>query len=95
MGRTEAPAGRSGPITDGKGVNQMGVGRGGDGGRGGGAGRGRGRGPGRMGGPGAAGPGGTCVCPNPNCGYRVPHQAGVPCYEMICPKCGTRLVREA
>ncbi|MBN1814965.1 MAG: hypothetical protein JXA14_24230 [Anaerolineae bacterium] len=69
----------------------MGRGRGG----GSGAGRGGGRGPGRMGGSQAAGPGGTCVCPNPNCGHREPHQAGVPCYQKKCPKCGTQMIREA
>jgi len=54
---------------------------------------GRGGGRGRMGGtkPGA-GPGGYCICPN--CGHKVPHQVGVPCYQMSCPKCGTRMVRE-
>jgi hypothetical protein len=61
-------------------------------GRGGGSGRGSGRGPGRMGGSKAAGPGGTCVCPN--CGHRVPHELGKPCYQKECPKCGTRMVRE-
>jgi len=57
------------------------------------AGGGRGGGRGRMGGnrPGA-GPGGFCICPN--CGAKVPHQAGVPCYSVNCPKCGTRMVRE-
>lgn len=52
-----------------------------------------GQGQGRMGGnrPGA-GPGGNCVCPN--CGERVPHQQGVPCYEVNCPKCGTKMTRE-
>jgi len=51
-----------------------------------------GRGAGRMGGtrPGA-GPGGQCVCPN--CGERLSHQPGVPCYTMDCPKCGTKMVR--
>ena len=58
-------------------------------GRGGG---GRGQGMGRMGGPKAAGPGGNCVCPS--CGERVPHVVGRPCYDMTCPKCGTRMVRE-
>jgi hypothetical protein len=67
-------------------------GRGGGGGRGGDAGRGGGRGPGRMGGPKAAGPGGNCVCPN--CGHRVPHVAGQPCYQRQCPKCGTQMTRE-
>ena len=59
---------------------------------GGGRGSGGGRGRGRMGGnrPGA-GPGGNCVCPS--CGVRVPHQVGVPCYSLSCPKCGTRMVR--
>lgn len=42
----------------------------------------------------AAGPGGYCVCPNPNCGHREPHQAGVPCYQKKCPKCGTQMIRE-
>ncbi|MFX1260240.1 MAG: hypothetical protein ACFFAN_20510 [Promethearchaeota archaeon] len=60
-----------------------------DRGRGGG-GRGRG-GRGAMGGPYAAGPGGECVCPN--CGQRISHQAGVPCYNQSCPKCGTKMVR--
>ena len=62
-------------------------------GRGGGRGLGRGGGRGRMGGtkPGT-GPGGYCICPN--CGHKVPHQVGVPCYQMSCPKCGTRMVRE-
>jgi len=51
-----------------------------------------GRGAGRMRGtsPGA-GPGGGCVCPN--CGARIPHQAGIPCYDLSCPKCGTKMVR--
>ena len=55
-----------------------------------GFGRGRG-GRGRMGGQFAAGPGGTCVCPK--CKHKVPHQVGVPCYQMKCPKCGTLMVR--
>ncbi|MCD6522876.1 MAG: DUF134 domain-containing protein [Candidatus Diapherotrites archaeon] len=45
---------------------------------------------GRMGGS-ALGPGGYCVCPK--CGYKVPHQRGVPCYSMTCPKCGTQMTR--
>lgn len=60
-----------------------------------GSGRGIGRGlggRGRMRGirPGA-GPSGECVCPS--CGARVPHKAGIPCYNTNCPKCGTRMVR--
>jgi len=65
------------------------------GGPGTGRGLGRGGGRGRMQGnrPGA-GPSGYCICPNPNCGARIPHQAGKPCYEQTCPKCGAKLVRE-
>jgi len=57
-----------------------------------GRGMGRGGGRGRMGGnrPGA-GPGGVCICPS--CGAEVPHQAGVPCSSLNCPKCGTRMIR--
>jgi ssDNA-binding Zn-finger/Zn-ribbon topoisomerase 1 len=55
-----------------------------------GGGRGQGQGRGRMGGN-ASGTGGECRCPN--CGYTVPHQVGVPCYQQTCPKCGTNLVR--
>ena len=64
-------------------------------GQGPGTGRGMGRGGGRgkMGGsrPGA-GPGGFCICSS--CGARLPHQAGVPCNSLNCPKCGARMVRE-
>ena len=49
--------------------------------RGMGAGSRRGRGGGR-----GLGPAGECVCIN--CGARVPHQAGVPCFEQQCPQCG-------
>jgi hypothetical protein len=58
-----------------------------------GAGRGQGRGLGRMGGnrPGA-GTGGNCVCPN--CGTKVSHQRGVPCYSLTCPQCGSKMIRE-
>lgn len=38
-----------------------------------------------------AGPGGDCVCPN--CGEKAPHKQGVPCFNMSCPKCGTKMVR--
>ena len=58
-----------------------------------GRGLGRGRGMGRMGGNRAgAGPSGDCVCPS--CGTRVPHQVGVPCYNLSCPKCGQKMARE-
>jgi len=61
-------------------------------GEGPGTGGGGGRGRGRMGGnrPGA-GPSGQCVCPS--CGATVPHEAGVPCYSIDCPKCGTKMTR--
>jgi len=61
-------------------------------GQGPGMGRGMGRSRGRMGGncP-STGPGGECVCPS--CGARISHQAGVPCYSVNCPKCGSRMVR--
>ena len=45
---------------------------------------------GRMGGFGL-GPGGECVCPK--CGTRIPHQRGVPCYTVKCPKCGNLMTR--
>ena len=57
-------------------------------GTGGGRGQGRGR---RAGGGFGLGPGGECICPN--CGYRVPHQVGVPCYARKCPKCGAPMTR--
>lgn len=57
-----------------------------------GAGRGGGRG--RMGGSFAAGPGGLCVCTNPGCRNEVTHPAGVPCYQMKCPKCGSPMIRK-
>ena len=39
-----------------------------------------------------AGPDGNCVCPN--CGIKVPHQRGTPCYNVNCPECGAKMVRE-
>lgn len=64
-------------------------------GQGQGAGRGMGKngGRGRLGGnrPGA-GPDGNCVCPN--CGNKVLHQRGVPCYSVNCHRCGNPMVRE-
>lgn len=38
------------------------------------------------------GRGGNCICLK--CGERVPHTAGVPCAEEVCPKCGAKMVRE-
>jgi len=56
-------------------------------------GQGPGTGRGRMGGnrPGA-GPTGNYMCPA--CGTKIPHQAGVPCYDLNCPKCGAKMIRE-
>jgi ribosomal protein L40E len=73
------------PRGDGTGPLGQGPGRG--------RGMGRGLGMGRMGGtrPGA-GPSGNCICPK--CGATIPHQAGVPCYQASCPKCGIKMVRE-
>ena len=58
---------------------------------GGGQGLGRGGGRGRNKG-GAFGPGGFCVCSK--CGEKIPHQQGVKCTKLRCPKCGHTLVRE-
>jgi hypothetical protein len=71
-------------------MGQQGSGGGGGAGRGRGGGRGQGRG--RMGGSQAAGPEGNCICPN--CGQKVNHVAGKPCYDQKCPKCGTQMLRE-
>jgi uncharacterized protein len=59
-----------------------------------GRGAGRGGGRGRMGGPFAAGPEGTCICTNPECKNEIPHQAGVSCYQVKCPKCGSPMIRK-
>lgn len=47
----------------------------------------------------AAGPGrgaglscGSCICPG--CGYRRPHQPGVPCRRLRCPDCDIAMMRE-
>jgi len=79
-------------FSGGKGNSFGGGGRGG--GRGGGAGGGRGAGMGRgMGGGNraGAGPAGECVCQS--CGERIAHGAGVPCYSLKCPKCGSKMMR--
>jgi hypothetical protein len=61
--------------------------------RGTGGGRGsRSGGRGRMGGSKAAGPAGYCVCTA--CGHKVKHQAGKPCFETKCPKCGAQMTRD-
>lgn len=64
---------------------------------GGGQGRGRGgqgQGRGNRSQPGTGiGPGGFCVCPS--CGARAEHQPGLPCTQVDCPKCGTKMIRES
>ena len=61
-------------------------------GNGRGGGRGSGRGLGRNNGTKQAGPNGYCLCPQ--CGYKVGHVVGRPCYDEKCPKCGTLMTRE-
>jgi predicted Fe-Mo cluster-binding NifX family protein len=59
-----------------------------------GRGVGRGIGGGRRwgrGGVSGLGPIGECVCPG--CGTRMPHQAGIPCFEQQCPRCGAGMRR--
>lgn len=46
---------------------------------------------GGRGGRGGRGATEKCVCPA--CGASVPHQPGVPCRELKCPKCGATMVR--
>jgi len=41
---------------------------------------------------GALGPGGFCVCAK--CGEKVPHQRGVKCTTLKCPKCGHTMARD-
>ena len=72
------------PFRDGTGPAGQGPGTG----RGLGQGGGRGRQPGGFG----LGPAGECICPQ--CGEKVPHQRGVPCYSLKCPKCGSPMIRE-
>jgi hypothetical protein len=58
-----------------------------------GSGRGKGAGRGRRGGAGAGiGVGGECVCVE--CGTTKPHEVGIPCYEVNCPKCGKPMQRK-
>ncbi len=79
------------PRGDGTGPRGQGPGTGRGIGRGG-VSRGQGVGGRGQGGGFAAGPEGYCICPN--CGEKVSHQLGTPCYEQSCPKCGTTMTRE-
>ena len=56
-----------------------------------GPGTGRGMGGGALGRGMGAGTGGQCVCPA--CGEKAPHQRGVPCNTLNCPKCGSPMTR--
>ena len=38
------------------------------------------------------GPGGYCYCPQ--CEYKTPHQRGIPCSQLSCPKCKIKLIRK-
>jgi len=70
--------------------NHQGMGRNrGDFGRG--EGRGYHQGGGRNKG-GSFGVGGFCVCSK--CGEKLPHERGVKCTTLKCPKCGHTMVRE-
>ena len=70
----------------------MGRGKGSGGGSGMGGGQGRGQGGGGRNKGGAFGPGGYCVCAK--CGEKVPHERGVKCTNLKCPKCGHTMIRE-
>ena len=37
------------------------------------------------------GPSGDCICPQ--CGARLSHQRGIPCYSVKCPKCQAKMAR--
>jgi cation diffusion facilitator family transporter len=38
------------------------------------------------------GPDGYCACPK--CGYKIPHERGIPCADLKCTKCNLNLKRE-
>ena len=53
--------------------------------------QGQGGGMGQSGRGAGLGPGGLCVCLD--CGASAPHQQGLPCAQMKCPKCGSPMIR--
>ena len=38
------------------------------------------------------GPGDFCICPQ--CGEKIEHKRGIPCYKQKCPKCGANMTRK-
>jgi predicted Fe-Mo cluster-binding NifX family protein len=65
---------------------------GGLGGRGQGGRQGWGQAGGSPGGGQRAGAQDLCRCPA--CGASIPHERGIPCFQMSCPQCGKPMVRE-
>lgn len=54
--------------------------------------RGRlGRGGGATTGRGIGGAKGTVACACPKCGHSLPHDRGVPCASLPCPRCGSKM----
>jgi len=72
----------------------FGFGRGGGRGRGGGGRGGRGRGRGHRGARRMLGVNRieNCICPS--CGTIIPHQAGFPCFQTMCPNCNSAMTRQ-
>jgi predicted Fe-Mo cluster-binding NifX family protein len=42
---------------------------------------------------GAGGPGGLCVCPE--CAATLPHERGIPCSQLRCPRCSATMIRKS